>query len=101
MRRRQNISKAKHWFRVRVLPVLVLAALAGAGYLAANVRVPTPVPDFALQAAAVYRLEVGAACFAVFYLAAWAFALALDITERYLGPREQQRLSGLSDKRLP
>ena len=36
------------------------------------------VPNFALQASAVYRLEVGAACFAVFYLAAIAFMLALD-----------------------
>jgi len=36
------------------------------------------VPDYALQAAAVYRLEVGAACFVVIYLAAIAFFLALD-----------------------
>jgi hypothetical protein len=59
-------------------PLLVIAALAVAGYLAASVRVPTPTPDFALQAAAVYRLEVGAACFAAFYLAAMALVLALD-----------------------
>lgn len=57
---------------------MVLAALAGSSYLAASARVPASVPDFALQAAAVYRLEVGAACFAVFYLAAMAFVLALD-----------------------
>jgi len=36
------------------------------------------VPDFALQASPVYRLEVGAACFIVVYLAAMAFFLALD-----------------------
>lgn len=39
---------------------------------------PDAVPDFALQAAPVYRLEVGAACFVVVYLAAMAFFLALD-----------------------
>ncbi|MGN6663292.1 MAG: hypothetical protein ACTHK6_03635 [Solirubrobacterales bacterium] len=57
------------------------------------------MPDFALQASAVYRLEVGAACFAVFYLATWALALALDITERYLGPH-RDRPSALEEKRL-
>lgn len=57
---------------------MVLAALAVSGYLAASARVPASVPDFALRAAAVYQLEVGAACFAVFYLAAMAFTLALD-----------------------
>jgi hypothetical protein len=52
--------------------------LAGSAYLAASVRMPTVVPDFALQASPVYRLEVGAACFIVVYLAAMAFFLALD-----------------------
>ena len=46
--------------------------------MAVSARVPAPVPSFALQAAAVYRLEVGAACFVVVYLAAMAFFLALD-----------------------
>lgn len=59
-------------------PILVLAALVISGYLAAGVQVPAPVPDFALKAAPVYRLEVGAACFAAFYLAAMALVLALD-----------------------
>jgi|SRR4051794_25538804 hypothetical protein len=61
-----------------VFPLLVMAGLAAAGYLTASVRVPDPVPDYALQAAAVYRLEVGAACFALLYLAAMTFLLALD-----------------------
>ena len=39
---------------------------------------PDAVPDFALQVAPVYRLEVGAACFVAVYLAAMAFSLALD-----------------------
>lgn len=52
--------------------------LAGSACVAANTRIPTPIPAFALQASPVYRLEVGAACFVVVYLAAMAFFLALD-----------------------
>lgn len=59
-------------------PLLVIAGLITSAYLAASVPVPNPVPDFALQAEPVYRLEVGAACFAVFYLATMALVLALD-----------------------
>jgi hypothetical protein len=68
----------RRWLRDFGFPVLVLGALAMSGYLAASVPVPDSVPDFALQAAAVYRLEVGAACFAAFYLAAMALMLAFD-----------------------
>jgi hypothetical protein len=66
------------WLRTYGFPLFVLAGLSGASYLAARARVPDPVPAFALQAAAVYRLEVGAACFVVIYLAAMAFFLALE-----------------------
>lgn len=55
-----------------------MANLIASAYLTASVRIPAPVPDFALQASPVYRLEVGAACFAMVYLAAMAFFLALD-----------------------
>jgi hypothetical protein len=58
--------------------LLVLADLAGSAYLAASAGVPDPVPDFALQAASVYRLEVSAASFVVLYLATMAIFLALD-----------------------
>jgi hypothetical protein len=68
----------RHRIRDTGFPLLVILALAVSGYLAASVRVPDPTPDFALQAAAVYRLEIGAACFVVFYLAAMALVLALD-----------------------
>lgn len=88
----------RRWLRIYGFPVLVLAALAGSAYLAASVRVPAPVPDFALQAEAVYRLEVGAACFLVFYLATLAIAFALDIAERYSGPSEQEQPSALKEK---
>ncbi|HEX6152845.1 MAG TPA: hypothetical protein VFZ19_04900 [Solirubrobacterales bacterium] len=54
-----------------------LAALA-ATYVAWQVGVPSPVPDFALNAAAIYRVEVGAATFLGLYLIAMAFVLALN-----------------------
>jgi hypothetical protein len=59
-------------------PMSVLGDLVLSGYLIASVRVPDRVPDYALQAEAVYRLEVGASCFVVLYLAAMALFLALD-----------------------
>lgn len=68
----------RHRIRHHGFPVLVLAGLAVSAYLAASTTVPHPVPAFALKAAAVYRLEVGAACFVAFYLAAMAVILALD-----------------------
>jgi hypothetical protein len=68
----------RHRVRHHGFPVLVLAGLAAAAYLAASASVPHPVPSFALQATAVYRLEVGEACFVVLYLAAMALVLALD-----------------------
>jgi H+/gluconate symporter-like permease len=56
---------------------LVLVGLACASYLAGSAAVPEPVPDFALQAAEIHRLEIGAAFFVAFYLATMAVVLAL------------------------
>lgn len=61
-----------------VFALLVVMALACAIYFAGTVVVPEPVPDFALRAGEIYRLEVGAAFFVAFYLATMAFFLALD-----------------------
>jgi hypothetical protein len=58
--------------------LLVLVDLVASAYLTATIPLPAAVPDYALQASPVYRLEVGAACFVVVYLAAMAFFLALD-----------------------
>ena len=66
------------WFRKYGFAILVLVALGSAGYLAANVAIPDPVPDFALQSKEIYRLEIGAAFFVVFYLAVMTFVLALS-----------------------
>ena len=68
----------RHRLRDNGFPLLVFTDLFFSAYQGANVQVPATAPDFALQAAAVYRLEVGAACFVVIYLAAMAFFLALD-----------------------
>jgi hypothetical protein len=40
--------------------------------------VPEPVPDFALRAEEIYRLEVGAAFFVACYLVTMTFLLALS-----------------------
>lgn len=66
------------WLKKYGFAILVLTAIAGACYLAARVEVPDPVPDFALKSKEVYRLEIGAAFFAVFYLVALTFVLALS-----------------------
>jgi hypothetical protein len=68
----------RRWFQNYGFACLVLAALLSASYQAATVSVPNPVPDFALKAEQVYRLEVGATFFVVFYLAAMALVLALS-----------------------
>lgn len=52
--------------------------LFGSAFVMATARPPATVPDYALQAPFVYRLELGAACFIAVYLAAMAFFLALD-----------------------
>jgi hypothetical protein len=43
-----------------------------------SVGVPDPVPDYALQAEEIYRLEIGVAYFVAFYLATMAVMLALS-----------------------
>jgi hypothetical protein len=57
---------------------LIFMALACACLLAGTAAIPEPVPDFALRAPEIYRLEIGAAFFGAFYLATLAFLLALS-----------------------
>ena len=57
---------------------MVLAAIAVGLIGAVTVRLPADVPAVALQAAVVYRVEVGAAVFVGLYGATMAFALALQ-----------------------
>lgn len=88
---------------------LVLGALACACYLAGSTTVPDPVPDFALRAEEIYRLEIGGAFFVAFYLATMAFVLALsgrgfaevgtqglkaqEVVDRQSGERQQEAIS--------
>lgn len=57
--------------------MLVGLAVALGLMAAATVAVPADIPAVALQAAPVYRLEVGGALFTGLYLASMAFVLAL------------------------
>ncbi len=66
------------WIAHRGFAILVCLAVLAGTYAAWNVEVPSEVPDFALNAAAVYRVEVGAATFLGLYLVAMAFVLALN-----------------------
>lgn len=68
----------RHWFNNYGFAFLVVGGGAAAAYLAITVTVPDPVPDFALQAREIYRLEIGMAFFVAFYLATMALVLALD-----------------------
>jgi hypothetical protein len=57
----------------------MVAAVAVVGLIGgATVALPSDIPAVALQAAPVYRLEVGGVIFAGLYLAAMAFVLALQ-----------------------
>jgi len=68
----------RRWPRQYGFAFLVFVALICASFLAGSAAVPEPVPDYALQSAEVYRLEIGAAFFVAFYLATMAVMLALS-----------------------
>lgn len=67
----------RHWFKNYGFATLVLAGAVAAIHAAATVAVPDPIPDFALKAREIYRLEIGMAFFVAFYLATMALVLAL------------------------
>ncbi|HEX6456680.1 MAG TPA: hypothetical protein VF009_09205 [Solirubrobacterales bacterium] len=56
----------------------MVGELVASAFVTAGLSVPAVVPDYALRAVALYRLEVGGACFAIVYLLGIAFFLALD-----------------------
>ena len=65
-------SGVEAWIERWGFATLVGAAAAVGAYAAWKVKVPPEVPDFALNAAAIYRIEVGAATFLGLYLVAMA-----------------------------
>jgi hypothetical protein len=97
MRRRQFIALlAARWG----FAAMVTVAIAVGVVVAATVAPPVDVPTFALQAGAVYRVEVGAAVFFGLYVATMALALALHnrgFTEIGSGGIKAQGLAGLPE----
>jgi hypothetical protein len=71
-------TRLADWIARWGFALLVGLGAIAAVCVAAAVDLPRDVPSFALQAAPVYRVEVGAAVFAAAYLASMAFALALN-----------------------
>jgi hypothetical protein len=73
---RENVKRAVGWIARWGLAVLVVSDAILGLWAGATVAVPADVPSFALQAAAVYKLEVGAAVFTGAYLVSLALVLA-------------------------
>jgi hypothetical protein len=71
-------QKVVSWMAQWGFAVLVASGVLAAVYLAWASDVPKPVPDFALKAPAIYRIEVGAGAFLGLYLVTMAFVLALN-----------------------
>lgn len=70
--------KASAWLQSYGYASLVLLAAAAGALLGIRTEVPEPVPDFALQAEAIYRLEIVLAGFLGFYLICSLFVSALN-----------------------
>lgn len=66
------------WLRRWGFAALVAMGAALSAYAAWRVDIPQPIPDFALQSEAIYRVEIGAGTFLGLYLVAMAFVLALN-----------------------
>jgi hypothetical protein len=78
----------------------VAAAIAVGLAVAMTVTLPADIPAVALRAAAVYRVEVGAAVFLGLYVATMAFALALQnrgFTEIGTGGIRARNLAAVSE----
>lgn len=71
-------EKFGSWMARWGFSLLVGFAALGAVYLAWKVAIPKNLPDFALKAEALYRIEVGAGTFLGLYLVIMAFVLALN-----------------------
>jgi len=71
-------QKILAWLSRWGFAVLVSIGVVVAVAAAWRVHVPVTVPDFALKAETIYRVEVGAGTFLGFYLVTMAFVLALS-----------------------
>jgi hypothetical protein len=71
-------KKLTRWLADWGLAAMVGIAVLVAVVVAWTVAVPSPAPNFALKASAIYRIEIGTAAFLGIYLVGMAFALALN-----------------------
>jgi hypothetical protein len=71
-------NRVLHWIARWGFAAMVGAAVVASLFAGVMVAVPSDVPAIALQAPAVYRLEVGGAIFAGLYVVTMAFVLALQ-----------------------
>lgn len=74
----RKATKLAGWMARWGFATLVTVGFIAAACAASTVQPLAEVPSFALQAAPVYRLEVGAAVFVGIYLASMALVLALN-----------------------
>jgi hypothetical protein len=72
------VKAVSKWLATWGFALLVGGSILTAVVIAACTDVPAPVPNFALKAAAIYRIEIGAAAFLGLYLVSMAFVLALN-----------------------
>jgi len=72
-------QKLLAWLSQWGFAVLVSVGVAVAVSAAWRVDIPMKVPDFALKAEMIYRVEVGAGTFLGFYLVTMALVLALRL----------------------
>ncbi|HET6998490.1 MAG TPA: hypothetical protein VFI03_07860 [Solirubrobacterales bacterium] len=66
------------WLRNYGFAALAFLAIVAAVFLAIRTEVPRPVPEYALQAQAIYRIEIGVSAFAGFYIVCLLFVSALN-----------------------
>jgi hypothetical protein len=91
-------DRVLHWSARWGFAAMVGAAVVASLFAGVTVAVPTDIPAIALQAPAVYRLEVGGAIFVGLYVVTMAFVLALQnraFTEIGTGGVRAQSLSDL------
>jgi hypothetical protein len=88
-------KRALAWVRGYGFAALVFLAIAAGVFFAVQTDVPDPVPDFALQAPAIYRTEIGLGVFFALYLVSSLLVSALNghgITQFGTGGIRVQRI---------
>lgn len=98
---RERAERAARWLSRWGFAMLVGIGAIAAVWAGATVELPETMPSFALKAASVYRLEVGAAVLVAGYLASLALVLAFNnraFTEIGTGGVKAQDIGGADEK---